>query len=105
MKHMTKILILLLVVALLTLPVSAAYDGPYLAGFLDSPGGMAVVFVLAALLIAGGITGALWAQMNNVHTKTSANHYTVKNSLNVTHQYEKLIRRTKTRRKIEQNKD
>ena len=62
--------------------------------------GLSLLFILAACVVSGIITGTMWAMMNNVRPQSGASHYAVANSLHLTRQSEKLVHRSQSRRRI-----
>ena len=62
-----------------------------------------IIAILAACVLAGICTLILVLGMNNVHTQDQAAHYTTPGGLRLTGQYERFLRRTRTRRKIQEN--
>ena len=97
MRKFIGMLLVLALVLTMTIPVGAYYGH-------SSSSTPYVVAVVIALVIAGICTLVVWSSMNNVHQQDSASHYTTPGGLRLTGRYERFLRRTRTRHRI-QNSD
>ena len=102
MRKWTGIFLILLLMLALALPVAGAeLDSPILFARNDTAGYW--LAVAGACLIAGICTLVVWNSMNNVRQQDDAHRYTTGGGLRLTGRYERFLRRTRTRRKIEKN--